>query len=65
MEENNRIRKEPKRIPLPPLHKDLVEEDTPIKNKIIRPDNDSIYNPVINENNSQNNSESISELDSL
>lgn len=56
MEENNRIRKEPKRIPLPPLYKEQHEEEVSTKHKIIRPDNDSIYNPVINENNSQNNS---------
>ena len=66
--------KEPKRIKLndTPSAKDVKKirltsnYDLTMKDDIyIRPDNDSIYKPINNENNKQNNSQSISELESL
>jgi hypothetical protein len=56
--------KDVEKIPLPPINPNQYDINM-TDDVYIRPDNDSIYTPIKNENNQQNNSESISELESL
>jgi hypothetical protein len=46
--------KEPNRIPLPPLHPNKYDVD--MMDDIYRPDRDSVYIPIKNEDSQQNNS---------
>jgi hypothetical protein len=55
--------KEVKKIPLPSINPNKYDLDM-IDDVYIKADNDSIYIPIQNENNKQNNSESVQQLES-